>query len=152
MARGLAIASDGSFEINGSAYLIPREFSARLEALSKEARGSALEIMGMGQAIAPLSLTARRGDPRRAQSIRRAVVRACRDAAVDLRWLLECDFALLHDAFVSIELSFLRELELVTGRVAWVDLNLRERRWILGVEEVVGVRLVEALAQVGHVV
>ena len=29
MARGLAIASDGSFEIEGSPYSIPSEFSAR---------------------------------------------------------------------------------------------------------------------------
>ncbi|MDX1577538.1 MAG: hypothetical protein R3266_03600 [Gemmatimonadota bacterium] len=29
MARGMAITSDGSFEIEGHAYLIPREFSAR---------------------------------------------------------------------------------------------------------------------------
>jgi hypothetical protein len=29
MARGLAIATDGSFEIDGHAYLIPPEFSAR---------------------------------------------------------------------------------------------------------------------------
>jgi acetyl-CoA acetyltransferase len=78
--------------------------------LSSEPVGAALEILGMGQAIVPISMAARSGDPIETKSIRRAITKACIDAQVDTDWLLSCDFALLHDAFVSIEYAFLAEL------------------------------------------
>ena len=78
--------------------------------LSREARPQSLQILGMGQAFVPLSLADRVGDPRQAASVRTALTRACRDAGVGIGWLKSCDFALVHDAFISIEYAFLREL------------------------------------------
>lgn len=80
--------------------------------LSREPRGDALEILSMSQAYVPLSLAARSGDPRHSRNTRQAFARACRSAGVDLSWLRDADFCLLHDAFASIEYTFLRELDL----------------------------------------
>ena len=86
--------------------------------LSRQPRASSLQILGMGQAFVPLSLAGRAGDPRQAGSVRTALARACRDADVNIGWLHACDFALVHDAFISIEYAFLRELGLSPAEIA----------------------------------
>lgn len=78
--------------------------------LTRRPQRPSLEILGMGQAFAHQSLIGREGDPRHSSSVRSALLRACDDAGVGLRWLKQCDFSLLHDAFVSIEYTFLKEL------------------------------------------
>jgi acetyl-CoA C-acetyltransferase len=85
--------------------------------LSREPRPESLEILGMGQSVVPLSLAARQGDPRQARAVRRAIARACRDADVDLEWLRACEFALVHDAFPSIEYFFLKELGFTAAEI-----------------------------------
>ena len=86
--------------------------------LSRQPRTSSLRILGMGQAFVPLSLAGRSGDPRQAGSVRTALTRACRDAGVNMGWLSSCDFALVHDAFISIEYAVLRELGLAPAEIA----------------------------------
>ena len=80
--------------------------------LSRDPRPDSVEIMGVGQAFVPLSLAARDGNPRRSRNTRLAITRAYEEAGVGPDWLRSCDFSLLHDAFPSIEATFLRELDM----------------------------------------
>ncbi len=74
--------------------------------------GPAVQILGMGQGFVPSSMMRRRGPAWRSRAIRDALRGACADARVNFEWLLDCDFACIHDAFPVIEYFFLRELGL----------------------------------------
>jgi len=78
--------------------------------LSKTPGNRSLEVVGMGQAFVPISLAARAGDPTRPRAVGEALRRACTDAGESISWLRNSDFALIHDAFPSIEYAFLSEL------------------------------------------
>jgi acetyl-CoA C-acetyltransferase len=71
-----------------------------------------LQLLGMGQGFVPSSMMWRRGPAERSRAIRDALRGACEDAQVSFEWLLDADFALIHDAFPAIEYFFLRELGL----------------------------------------
>ncbi|OIP38094.1 MAG: hypothetical protein AUK47_12615 [Deltaproteobacteria bacterium CG2_30_63_29] len=91
----------------------PTSSGAVAVVLSRVPRADAVvEILGMGQGYVPASLTKRYGAARTFQSIRAAYKQACNDAGLPLSWLLDCDFAIIHDAFPSIEYAFLAELGL----------------------------------------
>jgi acetyl-CoA C-acetyltransferase len=85
--------------------------------LAREPVGDALEIVGMGQGLVPISLTSRPGDMRRSGSVRAAIHGACTDAGVGTDWLLDADFAVIHDAFPSIEYAILKELGLRPSQI-----------------------------------
>lgn len=76
-----------------------------------------VRIRGMGQGFVDASMARRRGDPAVVHSIRDAFARACRDAGTTREWLLDCDFAVIHDAFPSIEYFFLYELGLAPSDI-----------------------------------
>lgn len=72
--------------------------------------GPKVKIRGIGQGYMPASPSDRHGDLGMSRAIREAFVRACAAADVGLSTLRDADFAIIHDAFPSIELFFLNEL------------------------------------------
>lgn len=73
-----------------------------------------VRIRGIGQGTAPPSVSDRKGPVYYFQAIRQSYKYACEDACVSLEYLkdiLKDDFAILHDAFPSIEIAFLKELD-----------------------------------------
>lgn len=90
----------------------PTSSGATAVVLSTQPSTECLEICGMGQAFDPISMASREGSLALSSSVSLALERACRDANVDRHWLLDSDFAVLHDAFPSIEYAFLKALKL----------------------------------------
>ncbi len=72
--------------------------------------GPTVRIRGMGQGYVPASPSDRHGDLGASRAIREALVRACEGADCGIETLLDADFAIIHDAFPSIEVFFLNEL------------------------------------------
>ncbi|NIO19399.1 MAG: hypothetical protein GTN76_01285 [Candidatus Aenigmarchaeota archaeon] len=72
-----------------------------------------VRIRGTGQGVASPSVSDRKGPVDYFQSIRLSYKRACKNAGVSLEYLRKTvaeDFAIIHDAFPSIEIAFLKEL------------------------------------------